>query len=149
MKPVPPQIVASGPPRTEWFGGGVDRSTMVLRVRAKVRGERVDKERIAQLLGCPSDQIKFRHWSLRAPEKSEADLDWQVDWILARVTADLSVWKAVADEYRVDLFCGLYLERANRGVTLTPATLAALGARGIELGFDIYGSEEEVPNAAK
>jgi hypothetical protein len=82
MKPVPPHIIASGPPGTEWFGGAVDRSTMTLRVMSKIRGENVDKKEVAQLLGCESDQQKFKHWSLHAPDSEESDLDSQVDWIL-------------------------------------------------------------------
>ena len=138
MKPVPPHILASGPPGTEWFGGAVDRSTMTLRVMAKVRGESVDKKEIARFLGCESDQQKLRHWSLHAPDSVDGDLDSQVAWILSRVTADAEVWKKVVAEHRVDLFCALYLERPNRGASLSPKTMAELGARGIEIGFDIY-----------
>lgn len=145
MKSVPARIIASGPPGTEWFGGGVDRVAMTLRVMAKVRGESVDCEKVTRLLACEPDQRQFKHWSLDAPEKEEADLDSQVAWILSRVTGDLSVWRQVTDEYRVDLFCALYLDRWNRGVTLAPKTMAELGARGIEMGFDIYGPEDE-PN---
>lgn len=84
MKPVPPHILARGPPDTDWFGGAVDRSTMTLRVMAKVRGESVDRDAVARLLGCESDQQKLRHWSLHAPDSLEADLDSQVAWILSR-----------------------------------------------------------------
>lgn len=138
MEQVSPRIVASGPPGTEWFGGAVDRSTMTLRVMAKVRGESVDKEEIARLLCCESDQQKLRHWSLHAPDSGEGDLDLQVAWILSRVTVDTDVWKKIVAEYRVDLFCALYLERSNRGASLSPTTMAELGARGVEIGFDIY-----------
>jgi len=138
MKPVPPQIAAVGPPGTEWFGGAVDRSTMTLRVMAKVRGESVVKRQISERLGCESDQSNLRHWSLHAPDQAEADLDAQVAWLLARTTNDLGIWKKITTEYRVDLFCGLYLERPNRGLNLSPTTMTELGARGIELAFDIY-----------
>lgn len=138
MKPAPPHVIASGPPGTEWFGGAVDRSTMALRVMAKVRGESVDRKEVSRLLGCESDQEKLRHWSLHAPEKKEADLDSQVAWILGRLTGDLIVWKKLSSEYRLDIFCALYLERPNRGVSLSPKTMADLAARGIEIGFDIY-----------
>lgn len=138
MKPVPLHIVASGPLGTEWFGGAVDRSTMTLRVMAKARGESIDKKEVSRLLACESDQQKYRHWSLHAPDKEEANLDAQVAWILHRVTSDLSIWKKITAEYRVDLFCALYLERKNRGVTLSPKTMEELGRRGIEIGFDIY-----------
>lgn len=55
-----------------------------------------------------------------------------------RVTANADAWRKVVAEYRVDLFCALYLERPNRGVSLSPKTMAELGARGVEIGFDIY-----------
>ena len=138
MKPVPPHIVESGPSGTDWFGGAVDRSTMTLRVMAKVRGETVDKAEIARLLGCESDQQKLRHWSLHAPDSMQSDLDSQAAWILSRVTADAEVWRTIVGAYRVDLFCALYLERPNRGASLSARTMAELGARGIEIGFDIY-----------
>ena len=144
MKTVPQHIIASGPPGTEWFGGAVDHSTMTLRVMAKIRGENVDKKEVTELLGCESDQQKFKHWSLHAPDSEESDLDSQVDWILSRLTADLAVWQKVVSDHRVDLFCGLYLERSNRGVTLSPRIMAELGSRGIELGFDIYTPERPI-----
>ena len=105
---------------------------------AKIPGESVNKAEVSELLGCASDQEKRRGWSLHAPDSGEADLDAQIAWILQRVTSNLSVWKKLTMEYRVDLFCGLFLERTNRGVTLSPSTMAEVGARGIELGFDIY-----------
>ena len=106
MKPVPPHILASGPPGTEWFGGAVDKSSMTLRVMAKVRRESVDPHEVSRLIGCESDQQTLRHWSLSAPDKEEADLDAQVAWILGRVTGDLTAWKKLTTQYRVDLFCG-------------------------------------------
>ena len=143
MKPVPKRIINSGPPGTEWFGGEVDRSTITLRVMAKTQDRSVDKKEVVRLLGCASDQKNLKHWSLHAPARKKADLDAQVVWILSRVTADLSAWRRLTRLFRVDLLCGLFLERMNRGVTLSPSTMAALGARGIELGFDIYAPATE------
>lgn len=99
----------------------------------------MDREIVNQLLGCPSDKHTRDGWRLHAPEAKEADLDQQVAWILARVTDDLEVWRKVTSEYRVDLFVGLFLERPNRGIELSPQTMTQLGARGIRLGLDIYG----------
>ena len=117
---------------------------MTLRVASKVRGASVDKKEVEQLLGCESDQQKLKHWSLHAPDSEESDLDSQVAWILSRLTADLAVWKKVVASYHVDLFCGLFLQRSNRGVTLAPKTMTELASRGIELGFDIYAPEEPI-----
>lgn len=104
----------------------------------KERRGTIDKDEVARLLGCPSDREKSSHWCLHAPESEDSDLDGQVDWILSRLTSDLTVWQKIATEYRVDIFCGLFLERPNRGVTLSVKTMADLAARNIELGFDIY-----------
>jgi len=127
-----------------WFGGGVDCSTLTLRVMSKNRGDSVDKDEVTRLLCCECNREKSLDWSLCAPENEPADLDAQVDWILTRVTPDLSVWKKITEDYRVDLFCGLFLERPNRGVTLMPKTMTELGVRGIRLGFDIYAPETEL-----
>ena len=109
MKPVPDHIVASGPPGTVWFGGAVDCSTLTLRVMSKDGGDSVDKDEVTRLLCCECNREKSLHWSLGAPENEPADLDAQVDWILSRVTHDLSVWRKITEDYRVDLFCGLLL----------------------------------------
>lgn len=114
---------------------------MTLRITPKVQGEQVDLDEITRMVGCETDELKFRGWRLRAPASEDADLDGQVDWLLARLTGDTVIWKKLTERYRVDIFCGLFLERRNRGVTLAPKTMAALGARGIEIGFDIYGPE--------
>lgn len=146
MKPVPPDVVASGPPGTQWFGGRVDRSTASLRVMARARGGRVDKEELSRLLGHESDREKFRHWCLHAPASGDGDVDGQILWILQRLTPDVSIWKKIAAEYRVDVFCGLFLERSNREITVSAATMAELGDRGIELGFDIYAPDTPEKN---
>jgi hypothetical protein len=138
MKDVPPDIAALGPPGTEWFGGSADRSEMVLRVMPKEKRGDIDKDEVSRLLGCQCDREKWSSWHPHAPESEGSDIDGQVAWILSRVTSDLAVWQKITSEYRVDLFCGLFLDRPNRGVTLSVKTMADLAARGIELGFDIY-----------
>jgi hypothetical protein len=147
VKSIPEHITKNGPPETAWFGGGVDRSKMSLRVMSKTRTMSVNQSEISRLLGCESDKPNFKFWSLHAPIKEEADLDAQVDWILARVTNDLSVWRKIGEDYDVDLFCGLFLERPNRGASLSSRTMSELGVRGIRMDFDIYAPETE-PNQA-
>jgi hypothetical protein len=137
MKPVPPNVGSSAPGNTQWFGGAVDRSTISLRVT----GIGVDREQISALLGHPPDR-EASHWTVHAPESRNGDLDSQVEWILSRLTQDLAVWREVTQRFKVDLFCGLFLERPNRGVSLRPETLAQIAARGVSLGFDIYAPEQ-------
>jgi len=133
MKPIPPDIAIGAPEGTEWFGGAVDRSTMTLRVHCPPD----KREAVSLLLGHESGEGR-RSWGLSAPDSADADLDTQVDWILSRLSSDLAAWRRVTSEYKVDLFCGLFLERTNRGVTLEPETMRKIADRGIQLGFDIY-----------
>ena len=108
---------------------------------ARARGGSVDKEGLSRLLGRESDREKFRHWSLHAPASGDGDVDGQISWILQRLTPDVTIWKKIAAEYRIDVFCGLFLERSNREIAVSAATMAELGERGIELGFDIYAPD--------
>ena len=135
MKPIPQNILESAPDGTQWYGGAVDRSTMTLRINC----ETSECEVVSELVGCTSDSPK--RWRVAAPNSQGADLDAQVNSILSRLTSDLGVWQQLSSKYQVDLFCGLFLERPNRGVTLRAETMAQLGARGISFGFDIYAPE--------
>jgi hypothetical protein len=133
MKPVPPEILASAPEGTQWFGGPVDKSTMTLRVQCAAD----ECEAVSALLGAPPTESK-RFWRLSAPDMSPADPGAQVEWILSRLTSNLVTWGEVTGRYKTDMFCGLFLERDNRGVSLDSRTMAKLSERGIMIGFDIY-----------
>lgn len=82
-------------------------------------------------------------WSLHSVDQEPENLDGQIEEILAKVTADIEMWQALARRYRADLFCGLFMEGGNEGLVISPASLVALGERGIELALDVYGSEPE------
>jgi hypothetical protein len=82
-------------------------------------------------------------WSLHSVDQEPENLDGQIEEILAKVTSDIETWQALARRYRADLFCGLFMESGNEGLVISPASLVALGERGIELALGIYGSEPE------
>jgi len=77
-------------------------------------------------------------WQLESSDRAPEDLNAQAAEILARVTPDLSVWRALCGEYQIDLFCGWFMVKTNQGFGLSAATLLALGERGIEIEFDVY-----------
>jgi hypothetical protein len=134
--------------------GTVSRLTTTLRIF----GEDLDPDEITRLLGKEPHTIQrrgqpmrlpsgaegrilaFSSWSLRADESISGDLDVQVAQILDRTTDDLAVWRHIASAYRMDLFCGLFLQSFNEGLSLSPSTLRDLGEREILLGLDIYGA---------
>ena len=80
-------------------------------------------------------------WQLEANDA--ADLEGQIAHILDRLTPDPNARARLSQKFRIDLFCGIFMDRANEGVALSSSTLAALGGRGIELSFDIYEATEE------
>jgi hypothetical protein len=98
------------------------------------------------LVGKKTGQVRIARsgmWRLDAAVREPADLDAQVEEILAKLVPDLDVWKSLTSEFRADLFCGLFMDRSNEGLSLSPETLAALGCRGIELGLDIYDGPDD------
>jgi hypothetical protein len=143
MKQVPAEIEASGPEGTQWFGGGVDRSTMTLRIGCSAE----ECEAVSRLLDY-SGSTPVKRWRLSAPDSVGSNLDGQVHWILSRLTTDLALWRQLASQYKMDLFCGLFMERPNRGVTLGPETMRQLAERGIEIGFDIYAPDSDTAEQA-
>ena len=83
-------------------------------------------------------------WHLEAADQVPGDLDSQIEDLLGRLTSDLGVWREVTSTYRTDVFCGLFMDGSNEGLSLSPSSLAALGNRGIELGLDIYDGDDTI-----
>jgi hypothetical protein len=80
-------------------------------------------------------------WSLHSVDQESENLDGQIEEILAKLTEDIETWQSLARRHRVDLFCGLFMGGRNEGLAISPASLVALGQRGIELALDVYGPE--------
>lgn len=88
----------------------------------------------------------FGMWRLQATEQEPADVDAQIKEILDQLKPDLPIWKYLTGEYRVDLFCGWFVEDWNEGISISPESMMALGSRGIMLDLDIYarsGDDED------
>ena len=129
------------------------------RSRAALRlfGDDLQPEEITALLGAPPTASRRRgeqddrrrnprHWPtgawiLSADDLVPADPDRQVAQILDQLTADVAVWRSLAARFRVDMFCGWFMDVKNEGTGIAATTLCALGERGIELSLDIYGGE--------
>jgi hypothetical protein len=81
-------------------------------------------------------------WSLDTEETSPADLNSQVQALLARLPADLDLWADLDSKFEIDLFCGWFMNGMNEGTEVTPETLIGLGQRRITLSIDLYGGPE-------
>jgi len=77
-------------------------------------------------------------WHLDADVCKPGDLDRQVADILDKLTGDLDVWRELTRKFRVDLFCGWFMDGTDEGLSISPRTMAALAERGIELGICLY-----------
>lgn len=127
----------------------------------RIQGGDLDPTEITAALGCEPTEgqrkgdvmvgrntgieriAKFGMWRLKASDREPEGLDGQIAELLGRLTPSLDVWKSIGARYRLDLFCGLFMQLTNEGLTLSPGSLAALGERGIELGLDIYSPTRE------
>ncbi len=86
-------------------------------------------------------------WRLCATDREPEDMDGQIQEILSQITSDLAIWRSIAEKHEIDLFCGLFLDDSNEGMTLSAQSLAALGERGIEIGLDIYSGNDDEDKA--
>ena len=114
----------------------ISNSLAYLPYQSQERGKEVEtpsgKSRIA----------KFGMWRLIASEQEPGDLDHQVSEILDQLTDNLVVWHELAENYHIDLFCGIFMESGMEGISLSPESLQMLGERKILLGLDIYAPDE-------
>ena len=131
------------------------------RASLRIIGDLLDPEEITKLLGgSPTSaekkgdmiigrttgkkrEVRRGMWRLVASEKSPENLDGQVEEILNQLTKDIAVWGKLGSQFKMDLFCGIFMEAGNEGMTISSKTLLELGQRGIELGLDIYGPSKE------
>ncbi len=133
----------------------VERSVVSLRIM----GDALIPEQITNMLGHPPTHAQtkgqtlvgktgiariadFGMWRLHAEDSEPENLDGQIKEILDKLTANLDVWQKIGEQFRVDFFCGLFMQERNEGLSLSPQTLSAVGLRGIELGLDIYGPDQ-------
>ncbi len=121
----------------------------------RFRGDGLQPETIGTLLCCRPDTsataggllrtasgagriARTGLWTRSVARRAPGDLDAQVAELLALATGDLAVWRRLTEEFEAHVFCGLFLEEHNQGLALAPATLFALGARGLGLELDVY-----------
>ncbi len=135
----------------------INRSTASLRII----GDDLVPDEITRMLGCQPTHAqtkgeklvgkdtwqirtaKFGMWRLALADRQPEDIDGMVKELFNRVPAAIEVWRDFANRFKVDLYCGLFMQDSNEGFSISPQTLTALGARGIELMFDVYSPSEE------
>jgi len=121
-------------------------------VSVRFGGVDLDPDEITRLLGVepeaahrygdpmPNGRGTWRRglWVRRVPRSSPGDIETQVRSLFARMSSDLIVWQDLSLRYHGDIFCGLFLEDSNEGISISPDCIRAIADRGLQLGFDIY-----------
>ncbi len=131
------------------------------RISLDVIGDNVDPEEVSLLLGSQpttghrkGDEIlaadgsirrraKSGQWSIAVSSRSldEPDFDTALSNLIESLTMDLSIWTKLSQQFDTSLFCGIFLTDSNRGFSISAELMAALSARNLYLGLDIYGAE--------
>lgn len=123
-------------------------------------GDDLDPDEITRLLGAqPTVGVKkgavWRtslgakktaykgQWRLTVERRSPGDLDGQVAELFAALTTDLTVWNELSRRFQADIFCGLFLNEFNEGISLSRETLTAVGSRALSLDMDIYAPNDD------
>ena len=88
---------------------------------------------------------RFGMWRLEAADHEPENIDAQISELLNKLTQDISIWNSISAEFKIDLFCGLFMDESNEGMEISPSSLKSLGERGIVLSLDIYDGNDEVP----
>lgn len=86
---------------------------------------------------------KTGRWSYKVERREPGDLDGQIQELFGALSSDLSVWRALAEKYKPDLFVGLFLKKENEGIEISAECLEILSSRGVSLSFDIYAPSSE------
>jgi len=131
--------------------GKIARSAASLRVIA----DDLDPQLVTRLLGVPASLSKRKGeetvtrrgdtqiartgvWILKAEDLRPGDVDRQIVELLHSVSKDDAVWADLRSRFKIDLFCGLWVQEPDEGFELRAETLALIASRGLSLGICVY-----------
>jgi Domain of unknown function (DUF4279) len=83
----------------------------------------------------------FGRWHLHTDDVKPGDIDQQIASLFSGLSDDMVRWREYAERYHGNIFAGIFLSQFNEGMSISPATLNAVGMRGLELGLDIYTND--------
>lgn len=131
--------------------GEISHSTISIRAF----GKDLEPSELTKLLECPPTKaaragdtitkrngqtrlVKKGFWVLEYGESDPVELEEKIESLLSKLTNDLNVWNQIVGKYKVDIFCGLFVDNWNEGFSLSPGLLTKIGSRHLEISFDIY-----------
>jgi hypothetical protein len=99
--------------------------------------------RKGEIFGAHASIRRTGSWQLEASDRIPEDLDGQIDELLTKLTPSIDVWKELSSRFKIDLFCGFFMQETNEGMEISFESLGALSNRGISLAVCIYSPTEE------
>ncbi len=125
----------------------------------RISGDSLVPAEVSALLGAePSfsqskgEEIRFNQagdvriartgmWLRSVDDRTPENLDGQLRKLFDEMSDDLSVWQRIVESYSADLFCGLFMQGSNEGLTISAGVMKMIAERRLEIAFDIYGEE--------
>ena len=78
----------------------------------------------------------FCHY--RTAAMQPGDFDKQIKQLFDGLSSETDVWLQLARRFKVELFCGAFLDEPNQGTGLSAETIASIAQRGASFELDIY-----------
>jgi hypothetical protein len=133
----------------------LSRSTIALRIF----GDTLNPDELTQRLGHPPSSaantgetitsayaairvVRQGFWILDHHEHSAEGIEGQINHLFGKLTTDIQVWHEITQAYHVDLFCGVFMDYANEGFSLSSTTTQLLAERNVPISFDMYAPVE-------
>ncbi|WP_234801685.1 DUF4279 domain-containing protein [Allorhizobium taibaishanense] len=126
-------------------------------ITLRISGDHLDPREITTLLGV-EPHLAYRKggvwktpkgtsvvgrtglWNVGAKEVDSGNFEEAIARFLSGIPAAPDVFLALASRFKVELFCGLFLDEYNSGLEISPAVMTLMVERGISLDLDIYSS---------
>ncbi len=80
-------------------------------------------------------------WLLSVDDRSPENLDGQLRELFDQLTDNIDVWRKIDEDYSADLFCGLFMQGSNEGLTISASVMKMIADRRLEIGFDLYDGD--------
>ena len=139
-------------------GGEID----LVKISLRVVGEDLDPDEVTELLGVEptfaarkGEMVEVLGglrtqptglWVLDLGDSPEWELADGISTLLDRMPDDPELWEDLAGRYKLDLFCGAFLQAANRGFALPEELIRRMADRRLAFSVDIYCSVPDEPD---
>ncbi len=87
--------------------------------------------------------VKEGFWRLEYSGTDNQTLEEKIKAILNMITNDMNIWKEITSDFRVDVFCGLFMDTSNEGFIISADLSKELAIRGLIVSYDIYSSGKD------